>query len=124
MKKVIKILIILTCLFCLNTNVIYATDNWSEHGTDWWRSENEEVDVGQNELKDKANVITKVIRNIGIIVAVISLMIIGIKELFASAEQKSKYKESLPGYLIGIVMVIAVSLLPSLIYDIVKSINL
>lgn len=124
MKKIIRIGIISLVFLCLmNISNVYASDNWSQHQLPWWQPSRVEMDVGQEEIKDKANVITTVIRNVGIAVSVIALMIIGIREMFSSAEEKSTYKESMPGYILGVVMVIAVTTLPSIIYNIAKQIK-
>lgn len=93
-------------------------DGWSDNPIDFW--EPGDVKVNQEVIGDKASVITTVIRNIGIAVSVISLMIIGIREMLASAEEKSVIKQSMPGYLIGVFMIAAITTLPSIIYNIVK----
>jgi len=120
MKKVITILFIILFVCCFNINKTYASDKWSVHRKAFWDPSTEKVDVGQQNIEQKANIIVKAIRNIGIVVAVISLMVIGLREMFLSAEEKSKYKESLPGYLLGVVMVVAVTMLPTLIYSIMN----
>ena len=73
------------------------------------------------DLVNKASVIVAVIRNVGIVVSVIALMIIGIKAMTGSIEQKADYKKSLPGYILGVIMVIAITVLPSIIYEVVKN---
>ena len=120
MKKVITILFIILFVCCFNINKTYASDKWSKHQEEWWNPKFENSEFGSENIANKANVIIKAIRNIGIVVAVIALMVIGAREMFLSAEEKSKYKESLPGYLLGVVMVVAVTMLPTLIYSIMN----
>ena len=144
MKKVLKITIILMMIFTIfaQVSLVYAgqakgTDGSggggqtsssstggqstksSDKSTDWWKPT--DPDIGESNYINKANIITTVIRNIGIVVSVIALMIIGIREMTASAEEKSIIKQSMPGYILGAVMVGAISFLPSLIYNIVKN---
>ena len=122
MKKVLKITIILMMIFTIfaQVSLVYAAPTkWSEKSTDWWKPT--DPDIGESNYINKANIITTVIRNIGIVVSVIALMIIGIREMTASAEEKSIIKQSMPGYILGAVMVGAISFLPSLIYNIVKN---
>lgn len=71
-------------------------------------------------LADKAGKILGFIRNVGIVTSVIALMIIGLKTMFGSIEEKSKYKESLPGYLIGVFLLFATTTIPSIIYNFFK----
>lgn len=71
-------------------------------------------------VSERVGKITGFIRNIGIVLSVIGLMIIGIRELFGSIEDKSSYRESLPGYIIGIIMVLSMTTIPDIIYKIMK----
>jgi len=134
MKRIIRFAILLIMFVMIsiqcNTTTTYARNDeggggsgkstkWTSQSPIWWKPTEE--DVGQPEIKDRANVIVKVLRNIGIVLAVVALMIIGIRNMTASAEEKSILKESMPGYLIGVFMVVAVTFLPSLIYEIVKN---
>ena len=126
MNRVIKITIILIMFFTMFAfaNKVYASSSstgtqWSNKSTDWWRPT--DPDIGESNYINKANIIATVIRNIGIAVSVIALMIIGIREMTASAEEKSIIKQSMPGYILGAIMVGAISFLPSLIFNIVKN---
>lgn len=76
-----------------------------------------EVDPGSKYSK-KVGVILGIIRAVGVVISVISLMIIGIRMMTLSIEEKAIYKESLPGYILGVVMVAAFSVIPSIIYNI------
>ena len=125
MRKIIKIGLILIMLMTISiqNNIVYAEGTaqvatWSTKSADWWKPKDEEV--GQLEMKAKTKIILGYIRSIGIIVSVIALMIIGIRQMTASAEEKSIIKESMPGYVIGLIMVVAVTVLPSIIYDLMK----
>ncbi len=83
----------------------------------------EQGDTGSSELISKANVIVNVIRNVGMVIAVIALMIIGLKAMVLSASEKATYKQAMPGYILGVFMVAAMSYIPSLIYNIVYKWN-
>ena len=50
----------------------------------------------------------------------IILMILGIKQMTASIEEKSIIKQAMPGYILGAIMVMAITWLPSLIYSVVS----
>ena len=52
--------------------------------------------------------------------SVVTLMIIGIKQMTASAEEKSILKQAMPGYILGAVMVFAMTVIPTLIYEFAK----
>lgn len=73
------------------------------------------------EFVSRVNVIVGVIRNIGVILSVIILIIIGIKYMLGSVEEKADYKKSLLPYVIGAFLVFSISLLPQLIYNFVQN---
>lgn len=124
MKKFVKIIIILMIFLVCSMSIskVYATQStkWSKNGIEWWEPE-KNIDVGQDEFEKKANIVTTAIRNVGIVVAILALMIIGFREMTASVEEKSNLKNALPGYLLGILLVITVSVLPSIIYNLAKN---
>ncbi len=56
------------------------------------------------------------IRNIGIIVSVISVMIVGIKYILGSVEEKAEYKATMIPIVIGIVMLSSIITIIDIIY--------
>lgn len=73
---------------------------------------------GYDKAVDWAGSILGTLRNIGVIVAIIALMIIGVKYMVGSVEQKAQYKQTLVPLAIGIIMLVAGTVLISLIYEI------
>ena len=134
LKKVfiISFLLIFVILFAA-TPYIYAADKKndkqketteSSYGLDLGeldKYKSEETDLGT--LQDKANGIIGVITTIGVVVSVISLIVIGIKYMLGSVEEKAEYKETLKPYLIGAFLVFTVSLVPQLIYQFMQNLN-
>ena len=94
---------------------------WSNKSLDFWKPSS--VKVGEDEISKRANAIVTAIRNTGLILAVIALMVIGFKEITASIEEKTIIKQALPGYLIGVIMVVAITSLPSFIYTLTKELR-
>lgn len=77
--------------------------------------------ISTDELTTKVAVIFNVIQVIGIIVAVITLMIIGIKIFTGSVEEKANYKQHLVPWVIGAVLVVTGTSVPKLIYNVTKT---
>lgn len=69
------------------------------------------------ELTDKAGIVLGVVRNVSVVVSVITLMIIGVKYILGSVEEKANYKETMVPYVIGAVMAVAGTTLVSFIYN-------
>ena len=76
----------------------------------------------ETELKSKAGLILGAINVFGVIVSVITLMIIGMKYMFGSIEEKAEYKKTATMYIIGAVLVFSVTTIPNILYKIGSSI--
>ena len=59
-------------------------------------------------------------RNVSVVVAVISLMIIGLKYIFGSVEEKANYKATMMPYIIGCVLAASGTTIVTFIYNAVK----
>lgn len=68
-------------------------------------------------LKNAGNNTVKVISTIGVVVSVIMLIILGIKYMMGSTEEKAEYKKTLLPYVIGAGLVFAASSIAQIIYD-------
>lgn len=75
-----------------------------------------------NEITEKAAVLIDIIRIIGIIVTVLTLLILGIKYMIGSASEKADYKKSMIPYLIGTIIFFAISQILAIIIQITQNI--
>lgn len=71
---------------------------------------------GADKIKKFGNNIYSVITVIGIAASVIVLMIIGMKYMMGSAEERAGYKKSLMPYFIGSILVFSASAIANIIY--------
>lgn len=142
MKKIIKITIILILIFIsfLHTNKVFAgpakgtdgsggggqtstsnAESWSDKGVDFWKPAN--IDIGQDEFNNKAKTVVAAIRGIGIVVSIVALLIIGIRQMTASVEEKVIMKQAMPGYILGVILVVSITFLPTIIYNFMQKVN-
>ena len=97
--------------------------------SDDWLGESDTLDdyIGSGgnskKIEKKAEKALGVIRVIGIVLSVVMLMIIGIKYMLGSAEQKADYKKTLIPYIIGALIIFTGSILPQIIYQFVQNIK-
>ena len=63
------------------------------------------------------------VQAIGSIVSVLVLVILGIKYMMGSAEEKAEYKKTLVPYIIGAGLVFAASTIAGAIYGFMNSVN-
>lgn len=68
----------------------------------------------------KAGVVLGAIRNVSVVVSVIVLMIIGVKYMIGSVEERAEYKKTMIPYIIGCVLAVSGTTLVSFIYNAVK----
>lgn len=80
-----------------------------------------EPDYSSGKTEDIMTITNKImglIRNVSVIIGVIILMVIGVKFMLGSAEEKAEYKKSLMPLVVGIVIVMAATSIMSLIFSI------
>lgn len=117
MAKIIFIFTLLINIFLVNTNICVALSDVTSDPNSWYPTE----DVGEKKLNYKSQVFLTLIRTLGVIVSVLSLAIIAVKIMLGSVEEKAQYKQMLVPWAIGAFLVISMTTLPGIIYDIVRS---
>jgi type IV secretory pathway VirB2 component (pilin) len=113
-KKSIKLVSIVTTIamiLMLSTSAVFATSIGG-------------VDINPNTTTNGAANVTKVgnsilgiIQVVGTVVAIGILMILGIKYMVGSAEEKAAYKKTMMPYIIGAVLIFAASNIATYVYN-------
>lgn len=116
-KKLVKIfsillIAIMLCSICLN---VFALSPKSITGSD--------TVEGASELKSVGNGIVGILRTVGIILSVIILIILGIKYMMGSAEEKADYKKSMIPYIVGAALIFAASAFAEVIFQFFTNIS-
>lgn len=119
MKKstVLKIFTIVAIILILFIPVAHAGTPTTIEPNDWKPSDFDPNDM--DEVVDAAGIIVSVIRTFGIIVSVVVLLVMGIKYMMGSVEEKADYKTSMRPYLIGVLIFFGLSQFLAVIIDIV-----
>lgn len=74
-------------------------------------------------LINKANIILTIITNIGMILSVIVIAILGIKYMLGSVEEKAEYKKDLIPYFVGAVLLFSIIAIVKILQEFGQSIN-
>lgn len=108
-----KVITIITILFLfLTTNCLAKIDpGFYEPG--------EPSEEDYKSVVELASTIVGALTTVGIVVAVVGIIIIGIKYMTGSVEQKAEYKKTMVPYLVGCVFIFAISTIVSIIYNLV-----
>lgn len=117
-RKIAIFLVTILCLAIIIPTMSYATDsglgNLNQYGGGSGGS--------SVELEQKAETVLGIIQVIGVVISVVMLIVIGIKYMVGSIEERAEYKQTLKPYLIGAFLVFSGTTIPQLIYQIAKNI--
>ena len=116
-KYSVKTFTIVAITFIIFIPIAYAGTPSTINPGEWKPSNFNPNDM--DEVVDAAGIIVSVIRTLGIIVSVIVLLIIGIKYMVGSVEERADYKTSMRPYLIGVLIFFGLSQFLAVIIDIV-----
>ena len=120
MKKTVKIL---TAIMLLITITFIATTVFAQSGGYINPTELTGTQVTTEQIQNIGNTIIGIIQAVGSIIAVAVLLVIGIKYMMGSAEEKAEYKKTLMPYVIGAVFVFAASTIASIIFNFSSSLQ-
>ena len=73
--------------------------------------------TGTKEVQSLGQNIMGVIQVVGVVLAVVILMIIGIKYMMGSAEEKAEYKKTMIPYIVGALLIFSASTIANVIYQ-------
>lgn len=117
MKNLFRVLrimfVLLVLLLIVNTNVVRA----EKLNTDKYEPRNENV---PSEITEIGGVVYNSISTLGIMLAVATLIILGIKYMMGSVEEKANYKKTMIPYIIGAVLVASGSTIIIIIQELVR----
>ena len=105
LKKIFTIILLLAVVMTFGTTIVRATDDSSS-------AVDELFNGGSADTSGITNVganFVSIITTVGIIVAVIVLLVLGIKYMMGSASEKAEYKKTMIPYLIGAVLIFGAS---------------
>lgn len=113
MKKTVKILTVLLIAILLvsfTANVVSAAKLTPDVITPNYNGD-------ASKIQATAGKIMGMIRNIAVIVSVIIIMVLGVKFMLGSVEEKAEYKKSFMPLIVGIVLVVAATSIASFIFN-------
>lgn len=115
--KVLSILFVVISIITLSTSVFAAVKPDKYNGT---VSEGKKVDTSS--IDNLGNNIINIVSTVATIASVLVLIVLGIKYMMGSAEEKAEYKKTLLPYIIGAIMVFAAASLATVIFNFANTI--
>ena len=105
-------MILFMTLLILKTQV-YAATNYVVDNPGYYspNSIGDEAELGK-----RAGVILGIINVVGVVISVITLMVMGIKYMIGSVEEKAEYKKGMGMYILGAFLVFSITTIPNILY--------
>lgn len=118
LTKMISILMIIMILISVGTTVFATVTGVNSPSTMTG------ADVGGTDtIENMGNQIITILTIIGVIASVIVLIVLGIKYMMGSAEEKAEYKKTMMPYIIGAGLVFAASSIAGMLYSFLTNIG-
>ena len=73
--------------------------------------------TGTTQITSLGQSLVGILQVVGIVLSVIVLIVLGIKYMLGSAEEKSEYKKSMIPYIVGAALIFAASIFANVIYQ-------
>ncbi len=122
MKKSVKMismaLIILTILCSVATITLGAKD-LSQSIKDLGNTDAQ----GTTSVMNVGGMVVAIVQTVGIVVAVVVLLVLGIKYMMGSAEEKAEYKKTMIPYIVGAVLIFAATTIVNVVYNMANGLN-
>ena len=117
-SKMISILLIVMMLISMGTTVFAAVS-----GVDSPSTLKGETVSGTSQITKIGNQIITILTIVGVVASVIVLIVLGIKYMMGSAEEKAEYKKTMMPYIVGAALVFAASALAGMLYSFLSQVT-
>ena len=117
-KKTMKIISVLAIIVCVIMSVtpVFAADPQVEESA-LTPGGLTATYSGTGDIKTVGQKIMGIIQTVAVVIAVVVLMVLGIKYMMGSASEKAEYKKTMMPYVIGAVLVFAAGTIANAIYN-------
>ena len=112
-KKTMKIIVFMSLILCIiaTATLVSAVPSFTANdltGTDT---------NATGQIKDLGNNIIGILQAVGIVVSVVVVIVLGIKYMMGSVEEKAEYKKTMMPYLIGAALIFAASAISMMVMN-------
>lgn len=78
---------------------------------------------GTEEITTLGGRIVSIVQVVGVVIAVVIILVIGIKYMIGSAEEKAEYKKTMMPYIVGAILIFAGSTIVNVVYNLVTGLR-
>ncbi|MCI8345020.1 MAG: hypothetical protein HFJ42_03480 [Clostridia bacterium] len=123
MKKQIKIVSMMLVIFMVVatlSNIVLASSTIEQQIQTIGKGNQA---ANADEVVNLGATIVTIMQTVGIVVAVVILLILGIKYMIGSAEEKAEYKKTMIPYLVGAILIFASTTIVNVVYNMANAFN-
>ena len=81
------------------------------------------VEEGTEGITKLGQQLMGILSTIGIVLSVLVLMVLGIKYMMGSAEEKAEYKKTMIPYIVGAILIFGASTIANMVYNFASGLN-
>lgn len=104
-SKILKLIAIISVFIIVSVFPVKVFSSWVDDADNFFESAGNSITVDKDQLTSASDEIYNTLTSIGMIVAVIVGMILGITYMMTGAVDKAKVKESIMPYLLGCIVI-------------------
>ncbi len=116
MKKQVKIIttiLMILAILCSLANIVFGSAIITSLSGD------KTATITSTSMTNLGSKIIGTIQVLGIIIAVVILLVLGIKYMVGSAEEKAEYKKTMMPYVVGALLIFAASTIVNILYNVI-----
>ena len=116
MKKQVKIIttiLMILAILCSLANIVFGSAIITSLSGD------KTATITSTSMTNLGSKIIGTIQVLGIMIAVVILLVLGIKYMVGSAEEKAEYKKTMMPYVVGALLIFAASTIVNILYNVI-----
>lgn len=121
--KILSIILTIAMIFTISMGTISMAADTGSSSDDTINNLFKADDIGTGNLTNVGANIVSIITTIGIVVAVVVLLVLGIKYMIGSASEKAEYKKTMIPYLVGAVLIFGASAIAKAVVSVSEAIT-
>ena len=116
--KVLSVLLVAMMLIAVGTNVFAAVSGVSNPSALTGQAVS-----GTDKITNIGNQIITILTIVGTVASVIVLIVLGLKYMMGSAEEKAEYKKTMIPYVVGAILIFAGATIVNVVYNLVTGLR-
>lgn len=113
--RIISTIITIAMILMFATSTVFAAKTPGE-------LDNVKTNVDDGKIDEVGATIIGILKSVGMVISVVILIVLGIKYMMGSAEEKASYKKTMIPYLVGAVLIFGASSIADAVYNLAKGI--